>query len=259
MNWVDLINISASIGAFVSAVVAVVTLREIKKQRESTYKPELVMRSLNIGISKSPFCLGEDEILEYKVSNFNDYSTNYNEVKNSTFAGYLLNNLGFGIAKKVTCTWIYDHEKAIEELRNVIGEDFRINHHTGSYYLEDLKDDNFFYSANYSFDFGPDFTEYIAPVSVEKNFNFHSVPRVILFTHYLYLIFEFQIHTTVPQQFGVYEFESLPKPRLEIEYFDLNDKKYKKTISFKIVAVASQIGDVINPNEEFCMLQFNVE
>lgn len=261
MEWIKeystVINALASVGAFISALVALFTLKEIKKQRRSAYKPELFIKSFIVELSKSPLVKNKDELLRYKISNFNDYSVNYNEVESQVYVTYIINNLGFGIAKNVKCKWHFDFEKAIKMIKEELPNEFEISKHTGSFYLTKKNDDNFFYSANHEQDV--DTTDIIAPIQISPNNHYHSIPEIIIFSHMLYLSFKLNLIKSPAEQFHIYDFESFPKPTLAMEYQDLDDKKYKKTISFNVEGVTSQIGEELDLNREFCMLQFNVE
>jgi hypothetical protein len=50
----EILNLLASIGTFISAIIALYTLLEVKKQRLSTYKPEILLKSFLVTIHKSP-------------------------------------------------------------------------------------------------------------------------------------------------------------------------------------------------------------
>lgn len=260
MNWItenkDLIEIIAGLGTFISALIALFTLIEVKKQRQSTYKPELVIKSFIIAPSKSPLRLNLDELLAYKVSDFNDYSSNFNEVPFQITPIYRVDNFGFGIAKNVKCTWKFDIKKAISLIEKALDNSYRINNHHNYYFLEHLKKQEFHYSSNQQIN--SDDTDYIAPISIQKNHDYHSVPGIIIFSHLLYLIFKEKLQGENPKQFYVFEFDEFPKPCIYIEYFDLNNKKYSKTMTFEVAAVSSQTAENIDMNKEFCMLQFNL-
>ena len=45
-QYKDFLLILAGIGTFISALIAVFTLIEVKKQRLSTYKPDVLIKSL---------------------------------------------------------------------------------------------------------------------------------------------------------------------------------------------------------------------
>lgn len=255
----QLINVIASLGALISALVALFTLREIKNQRRSAYKPELILKSFTIEPSKSPLLLSKREYLNYKVSDFNDHSVNYNNVEFQVYPPYKINNLGFGIAKNVKCTWYFDHKKAISMITDLLPSNFEFLHHpdTGYYFLKNNRDEHFFYSVNY--DYTPDTTDVIAPVQVQENNSYFSVPKVIVFTHILYLIFKEKMLNEKADQFHFFEFTDFPKVSVMIECVDLNDERYSKEIEFEVVGVASQVVDTIDMHQPFCMFQFNVK
>lgn len=66
----ELILILSGIGTFISSIIAIFTLTEVKKQRLSLYKPEILLKTFLVTISKSPLVKKSGELLYYKVSNF---------------------------------------------------------------------------------------------------------------------------------------------------------------------------------------------
>ena len=259
-NYIDVINIISGVGTFLSALIALFTLREVKKQRLSLYKPEILIKSFLISISKNPLFLDNNELLKYKTSIFNDHSINYDDIDFEVYPKYKVDNFGFGIAKSVNCTWEFDTKTAINQINKIIHPRYSLNLHDSIdvYFLRDSKNEDFHYSSNAMINKNQ--TDHISPINIQENYHYFSIPNIIIFTHYLFLIFDQNLTTKSVKNFNHYEFEeiSFPKPTLNIEYADLNNKKYRTKINFKVTAVVTQVGEKINMNEDFAYLLFEI-
>lgn len=261
INNKDLIGILAGIGTFVASLIAIFTLIEVKKQRLATYKPDILIKSFLVAISKSPLLKNkENELLLFKTMDFNDYSKNYDQEKFNVNPHYKVNNLGFGVAKKIKCTWKFDYEKAIKFIQNKMSNEFAFNYNNSinTYFLENLTDEDFHLSFNTNFE--SDNIDYISPINVQDHFHLHTIPRIIIIVHYLYLQFDLQMLNESAENFHYYDFSdsNFPNLKLEIQYQDLNNKKHKKNYTFKVEAVATQIDEKLDLTREFSHLTFEI-
>lgn len=257
----ELIAVLSGIGTFISAMIAVFTLKEVKKQRLSLYQPDILLKSFTVLISKSPLTKENEELLVYKVSDFNDYSKNYNLVDFDITPKYKVNNLGLGIAKHIKCKWDFDSEKAIKLISKLLPKDFHFSYHAklNLYFLHNSKNEDFHYSANANI--SKNIIDYIPPINIQEHFHYHSIPEIIIFTHYLFLLFKNNLVEKNGDNFGIFEFNDykFPSPTLNIEYRDINNKKYIKTYKFNISAVGTQVDDLLDLTKDFSYLQFEVK
>lgn len=256
----DLIIILASIGTFVSAMIAVFTLFEVKKQRLSLYLPDILIKSFTVSISKSPLFKEKEELIQYKTSDFNNYSNDYNNIEFEVSAKYRVDNVGFGVAKNLICQWQFDTKKAIKVIEKILPSDFNISWHKdlNIYFLDNLKNEDFHYSANANID--KQGIDYITPISVQKHFHLHTIPEVIIFCHYLFLIYKNNLTEKSGENFNVFEFYDykFPMPTLRIKYKDINGKKHKRNYKFKLTAVNTQVDEVLDLTKEFAYLEFEL-
>jgi hypothetical protein len=261
LHYKDLVMIFSGIGTFISSLIAVFTLIEVKKQRHSYYKPDILIKTFLVAISKSPFLKNEEELLEYKTCNFNDYSNNYNEVKYEVSAKYKVENLGFGIAKNVKCQWKFDAKKAIQLIDKELSKNFSFSLHKNLnlYFLNDSNNENFHYSAFTKIE--KQNIDYIAPINIQSHSHLHTVPNIIMYTHYLFLLFKEKLLEEKADNFGIFKFEEykFPAPSLMIEYRDLNNKKYMKEYKFELTAVSTQVDEVLDMTKEFAYLEFEIK
>jgi len=260
VEYLDIFNAIVGLGSLVSAIIAVFTLKEVIKQRLSTYKPEVLIKSFNLSISKNPLFKDKEELLLYKTSPFNDSSVNWNDLKFSVSKNYKIDNIGFGPAKNIICKWQFDIKKAIRMIQDILPSNYGMEHHKFTSYelysLKDLRNDDFYYSAGTEiYDHRID---YISPINVMDNFQLHSLPEIIIFSHYLYLIFKMELTQVEVPSFYVFDFEYFPRPTLVIDYRDMNGKAYRQKSTFKVSAVTTQLEDTARMDEEFAYLNFEL-
>jgi len=256
----DIFNAIVGFGSLVSAIVAVITLKEVIKQRLSTYKPEVLIKSFNLSISKNPLFKNKEELLLYKTSPFNDSSVNSNDLKFSVSKNYKIDNIGFGPAKNIVCKWQFDIKKAIRMIEEILPSNYGIEHSNFASYeyysLRDFGHDDFYYSA--STEIHDHRIDYISPINVMDNSQLHTLPDIIIFAHYLYLIFKMELTRREVPNFYTFDFEHFPRPTLMINYKDMNGKTYIQKSSFKVCAVTTQFEETTRMDEEFAFLNFEL-
>lgn len=259
----DLINTLSGIGTFITSILAIYTLREVIKQRLSTYKPEILIKSFIVYINKSPLELQPNESLYYKTDNFNEYKKNIDDNESGEFGVsclYKVENLGFGPAKNIKLTWMYDSTKALDLITRMLPEryDFNIHKPMKYYFLIDKSNEQFHFSI-INETITKQNIDYLAPINIKEHSNYHSIPREIIQTFYLFFIFKHNLITTKNRNcYSDEDFEKLPKPHLKIEYEDLNGKKYSKNFQFKISFVSTQIDEFLEMDKEFGYLLFSL-
>ena len=255
-NNQHLFNTLFGLGTLASVIVAIITLKEVIKQRQSMYKPEVLIKSFYLSISKNPLFKKSEELLLYKTAPFNDYSIKYNQLVFSINKNYKIENVGFGPAKNIICEWNFDTNTAIKKIKEILPEKMHFNFldRLDLYSLVIENNENFYYSASSKMQ--QQEISYISPINVSDHYHLHSIPEIIIFSHYLFLIFKKELVQKSCPNFGVFKFEDFPQPELCIKYYDLNGKKYTKKFQFEIIAVSTQVQENILMDTEFAMLQF---
>ena len=100
----DPINIVASFGALLAAIAAVWTIVEVKRQREATYKPRIVVPTTHLLIRQSGTSL---KVFDEKQAKF---EPGY---------GLKLQNLGFGSAVNVKIRWMIDYKEIVSRIKKL--------------------------------------------------------------------------------------------------------------------------------------------
>lgn len=259
----ELINILSGIGTFLSSIIALYTLREVVKQRLSTYKPEILIKSFIVYINKSPLELKSQELLLYKTNNFNEYKKSLEDNVNREYEVsclYKVENLGFGPAKKLKLTWNYDTKKALDLIEKMFPEKYYFNQYKplNYYFLVDKYNDDYHFSITNE-SVTNQYIDYLTPINIKEHSHYHTIPKEIILTYYLYFIFKNSLINTENENcYGDDDLGKLPKPELRIEYEDINGKKYSKNYKFKISLVSTQLDEKMEMDKEFGYLLFRI-
>ncbi|MDP5214977.1 hypothetical protein ORJ66_18145 [Pseudoalteromonas tunicata] len=102
-DWVAIVS---SIGTFISSIIVLVTLFELRKQRKQSYMPDLVTSDICFDYNNEPeqhvkmWCTDDNEFLSLKFS-----------------------NVGLGVAKNISFKWNFDIHEMIEKFYNLSNSD----------------------------------------------------------------------------------------------------------------------------------------
>ncbi|MBO2701056.1 hypothetical protein [Shewanella algae] len=107
------ISLAASIGACLSAIAAFLAVRQVSKQRESSYKPELVLSRTVFECSSNPLRKGNipDTWMPRKE---NEEEKNF--LRSFTMP---LRNVGLGAAKSLKVTWSFPIESIVATVNEI--------------------------------------------------------------------------------------------------------------------------------------------
>lgn len=154
----------------------------------------------------------------------------------------------------------YDSFDKIGTIRKTKYTNYQFSWHKSLnlYFLDNLENEDFHYSANANIDRQE--IDYISPINVQKNNHLHTIPEIVIFTHYLFLLFKNNLTDKEGENFNVFEFcdYKFPNPVLKVEYKDLNGKKYKNEYKFQLCAVDTQVEEKLDLTKEFAYLHFEL-
>ena len=113
MSADQVIALIASIGACFSAIAAFLTIRQVSKQREASYHPELVITRTKFECISNP--LSEGNIPDTWVTRNEN-----GEIQDLLgFFGVPIRNVGLGAAKEVNVTWSFKIEQLIKHVNEI--------------------------------------------------------------------------------------------------------------------------------------------
>ncbi|WP_179336322.1 hypothetical protein [Winogradskyella costae] len=222
----DIILIVSGIGTFISALVAMFTVLEIKKQRLSSYKPELILDSF-VSFFYADNFLTKDDNIRYKTTKYLENNQKpLKETDKTISVHYLLQNIGFGTAKYVEGYWSFDYKKASKVLKKYINEDYLIENDNSGFSIRNEKNDFWLFFSKSNLD--KDTIDFILPESQGDNGKGQTVPSIITKVYAYYIVFKYNISVGFNEKHCYEEFEELPKPKFKITYNDFNNKKTYK-------------------------------
>lgn len=214
----------ASIAACVSAIVAVVALREIKKQRESSYHPELF---LSINSAKAVIKENKEEDASIIYRQFID-----DKETDLDLLHFTIENIGFGAAKEVKIEWFFDYKKALKMIEDINPKAHDNSPMDGYLQIRNAKKETIAASWVSWEDIDPTTYDFALPRSQEKfNLGAH-IPNEIIDLFVAYAILNTGI-LNVKELFYVYreEFKGFPKLKASVSYKDIGDKTYRKNFN----------------------------
>jgi hypothetical protein len=247
----DIVLIISGLGTFISALIALFTIFEIKKQRLSSYKPEIILDSFVSYLYADNF-LSEDDNIQYKTKKYLENNQKpLNESDKAIFMYYLLQNIGFGTAKYIKGFWTFDYKKASKVLSKYMKDDFYIENDNEGFIIK--KDDIDFWLFFRKSDLSKDTIDYILPESQGENGKGQAIPSIITKVYTYYLVYKYNLKVGINDEHIYEEFEDLPKPTLQIVYRDFNNKTHssKFKLSFKY---AGNSIEVENKDKNDCGL-----
>jgi hypothetical protein len=222
----DIVLIISGVGTFVSALVAMFTVLEIKKQRLSSYKPELIFDSFVSFLFADRF-LSDDDNLRYKTTKYlENNQKSIKEANKNISIHYLLQNIGFGTAKHIEGHWNFDFKKASKVLKKYIGTNLSIENDDDGFFIRQVDADFWlFFRKSELF---KDTIDFILPESQGENGKGQVIPSIISNVFTYYIILKYNITVGLNEEHCYEEFAELPKPTFKISYKDFNNKKHTK-------------------------------
>lgn len=109
----QIIALIASLGAFFSALATFLTVRQIAKQREASYRPELVLSHVSVECSKDAIAGG---LLPTSWVAKSEDSRGDSPPKTFVIP---LRNVGLGTAKSVVVSWSLPFEALVKEVNEM--------------------------------------------------------------------------------------------------------------------------------------------
>lgn len=226
-------TVGSAIGAAASAIFTWRSAKEIKEQREAMYRPELAIDSCVVDIYGN-LNLNAIATSKYKrVANFGWEVLN-NEL--SEFILLELQNIGLGSATSISFCWKFDYPLTFKILKEI---DDSLTFKNRGMYIQVQGDgfNNFYYP----------FME-LVPLSVNTIPTLKKLPigmpRIVLMQYLYYFALLYKANNYDTRKYFTEDFKVMPKPVLELTYYDVVGKKHIKTFEFSISATLKSQGDI---------------
>ena len=216
ISLLELVSAVSSFAALLTAIIVFFTLIEMKRQRQSTYKPNLMFKPVSFSLSAS-----FTDVLQYTISSKGNESSN-DKMHARLFSE--IYNIGLGSAKNLAVTWTFDYKKSIERIENEdskLGVSISIDND----FLK-IKEKNEMW-INLVNDLNQN-TDYLLPTSITSEPGKVRIPTS--YVHLLSLYFIFCIYND-PEIESPLELKDFPELKMIIKYQDIEEhyhiKKYR--------------------------------
>lgn len=214
MSLPELISLISSVAALVTAIIVFFTLIEMKRQRQSSYKPDLICKPLRFSISANT-----TDNLQHVISTIDNRDKSDQDHHSSDGEVF---NIGLGSAKNLCVTWRFDYEQATE-LVNKLNVELGL-----TISIEDniliIKDKN----GGTCIDLEHDLLQsidYLLPVSIENKPAPILIPSSYVHLIGLYSVLRIYRDPEITLNFGLSDF---PQLGMTTDFNDVGGKGYKK-------------------------------
>jgi hypothetical protein len=225
----QIIALVSSIVACLGAVVNFCTLREMKKQRAAAYQPELVVSEKTFqGTASSEVNRVPTSWVELKHGGRIIEESDMSEI----FFRVPLCNLGLGAAKEIRATWSFPTNELAELINKKAQQTLTPLHVTFEKEVLHIKSDNLINEAVIMKNDSSEAIDYVLPVSVQPDpLNLKLPISYIDLTSLL-------IYLICKEGNDRRHFSEIPDIKLQLEYRDIANARYKSTLSLKFQLVA---------------------
>ena len=241
----DWINIFIASITLLTAIIALLTINEMRKQRVHSYFPDINMADFTFYVYKADF---NDEIKSIYLYSFKQKKEENSKIEGFNELKIGINNIGFGVAKNIRWKWDFDTEYAREiicENKNVIWEkngDF-ITIDSTLLNIEwgfDIEEDNI--GGNFNF---------ILPYGNENRETEIVIPEYFINLYWLYMVNQIS-GKEQPKSIK----DDFPQLKLNVKYTDIHSNELEKTFLLELKF------DMISPpredSKEQAILRFEI-
>ncbi len=231
----EYIQIALNLATLLTALVSLLTLFEMRKQRIATIQPDLVVSSLD---SVHLYYLPQMQLYAswpyyWSIEYLEDLSNPCDKHSRGAF-DIQLKNIGAGTAKDISLSWDLDVEPFVDAIS-------KLNLDVDIYFDKDYQGKMSLFRVNAMafFDESNVNSKNVFFLSVGDNYEmpfFQVYTQLVSLWLYgkLFINDPFKLDGIDAQKYIVDEFMNLPTPSLSISYKDMAGNEYKKKYSYKL-------------------------
>jgi hypothetical protein len=214
-DWINIIIASITL---LTAIIALLTINEMRKQRVHSYFPDINMANFSFYVYKTDYDNETNSIFLHFFKNKkeeNEKIDGFNELKIG------INNIGFGVAKNVRWDWDFD----LTQAQKVICKDKNIKwvKDEDDVILIDLKKLNIEWALDVKEDNIGGAFNFILPYSNENRETEIVIPSYYIDLYWLYLVIQ------IENDFKEYAHDYFPQLELKVRYTDIHSNEQEKT------------------------------
>ncbi|MDN3619244.1 hypothetical protein QWY81_07235 [Polaribacter undariae] len=218
-DWINIIIASITL---LTAIIALLTINEMRKQRVHSYFPDLNMANFSFYVYKRD---NDDEIKSINLHYYKKRKKKKEKIDGFNELKIGINNIGFGVAKNVNWTWGFDFEQA----KKIICKDKSVKwEKKGNNIIIESKKANIEWAFDiYQDSIGGNFN-FILPFSNENRKTEIVIPYYFINLYWLHMI------TKIGKK-GIKSIEDyFPNLELNVKYTDIHSNEIEKTFLIKI-------------------------
>lgn len=233
ISTADWINIVIATITFITAVIALLTINEMRKQRVHSYHPDINMANFSFYVYKGDF---DDEIDSIYLYSFKDRKDENEKIDGFNELKIGINNIGFGVAKNVKWHWNFD----LIQAQKIICKNKGVKWENGEDFLTiDSKKVNIKWAFDINEDNIGESFNFILPYSNENRETEIVIPDYFISLYWLYMVI--QIGKKGPKK--ALE-DTFPPLELNVNYTDIHsnemEKKFLIEIHFDMIAAVRE-------------------
>jgi hypothetical protein len=230
----DIVAIIAGVGTFISALIAAITVIEIKRQRRSSYMPDVILDTY-VAFWYWDRSIKEESSFEFKRARYNEWKKQKDRGEKQIHILYQLQNIGQGVAKYIRSDWRFDYKKAVKKVEEVLPEGYRIKLADEGRVVLMRNADELLDSMNL-LDLESDHFDFLLPEGTMTSAKESALPQICISLYLYYVIFKYGNDKAENEEFIYEDFAGLPEPEMIITYRDIRNKQYKKkfVLGFKL-------------------------
>jgi len=220
----QIIALSASIGACLSAIATFLTVRQMIKQREESYRPELVLSRTFFEGLKDP--ISQDPIPTHWVSKPDANGGG----QTSPIFSLPLRNVGLGAAKAISVQWSFPIEETVNQANHLAQRTLTPAYFTLKNGILSIKSDSIGTSASLWVNQQHDSLDYVLPAAVQKEPAHLKLPHAFI-----------QLSSALLFLFGKEKdrklFPEIPVLKARLEYLDISNKTHTTVFDIKLEVI----------------------
>lgn len=217
----QIIALSASVGAFFSAIATLLTIRQMKQQREASYRPELIFSRCYFSASK------ERASSDSMPTNWVQATDVEGMAGMSTMDSIPLRNVGMGAAKSISISWSFPIEEMMNHVNDLAQKTLTPAHFTLENGVLSLKSESLGARISLWKNQQQEYLDYVLPASIQKDPIHLKLPHafMLLSSALPFLFVKDKEHKSFPE---------IPSLRVQLEYHDIGNKRYSVLFEIKV-------------------------
>lgn len=219
----EIIALLASLGACFSAVATFLTVRQIAKQREASYRPELLFSRIFVECTKD-----SSPIPTHWTTKGEDEKTNIQ----SRFFSLPLRNIGLGTAKNVSVSWSFPFESVIKQINETAQKTLSAAYFTFDKDSLSIDSENLGKSTSMWINQKQVTLDYVLPAAITHEPVMLNLPHA-----YIQIVSSLLYFSAKDKK----PFPEIPPLIAKVEFYDIGEAKHSSTfnIQFQVSAIGS--------------------